>query len=109
MALSTNEAYLVNLFVVCILYGAYLSMYVASMHVLLRPAADNVIRTSNLVRRVLITIATLIFALETMSVALNLVRCFNHYVYMGGSRIRDETVGIGIVRQSHSRPCHVES
>jgi hypothetical protein len=97
MALSTTKAYLIDLFVVCILYGVYLSMYVASMHVLLRPVADNAIRTSNAVRRTLITVATLIFLLETSSVVFNLIRCFNHFIDEDPAKMSREAVGIGIV------------
>jgi hypothetical protein len=94
------EAYLVNLFVVCILYGIYFSMFLSTLPFLLRSSGQDALRTSTPIRRTLIVVATLIFLLETMSVVLNLVRCMNHFVSMDA--VRAKIVGIGIVR--HDKP-----
>jgi hypothetical protein len=93
MAFTTTEAYLVNLFITCILYGIYLPMFIDSLKVLI--PSSTAMRTSTPVKRTLVVVAMLIFVLETASLVLNLLRCFDHFIYEPKGRAK--IVGIGIV------------
>jgi hypothetical protein len=93
--LTLKEAYLVNLLVICILYGIYFSMFMSSLPFLLRSSGQDALRTSTAVRRTMIVVATVMFVLETTSIVLNLLRCMNHFISMNA--LRAEVVGIGLV------------
>jgi hypothetical protein len=93
---TTTKAYLIDLFVICILYGIYLSMFVASLSVL-RRCNGSELQCNAFVRRTLVVVAWIICILETASVIFNLLRCMNHFVDDSVDRVHTEAVGIGIV------------
>jgi hypothetical protein len=95
--LPEKEAFLLNLFFICILYGIYFPMFLETVRVLKPKAALNVTRDGWTFRTSLVLAVALLFALETLSVVLNLMRCLDLLIE---PRPRQKTaIGMGIVSE----------
>jgi hypothetical protein len=92
MAPTTEETYLVNLLLVCILYGVYLPMYFETMRVL---PADPAWRDGWSFKKTLSVTSTILALVETFSVVLNLLRCYDRFISSAPGR--PQFIGIGIV------------
>jgi hypothetical protein len=73
---------ILTLFFVTLLYGTYLPMYITSMRVLLQPSGDHALKTTALIRRTFLVIATLIFVLETLCVVFELWWCIEYFDFV---------------------------
>lgn len=102
MAVSEPASYLITLFVTSVLYGIYVPMHTATMHILTRKNRSSHSQMTSSLRRLLIVIGTAVFILETLAVMFNFIRCYD--LFISPSQQRDGAIGIGIVGVSRSDP-----